>query len=264
MSARRPPLTPPRPLSPSRCRSAGTVAASSTERHDEVPLTPMRRAIARRLTESKIDGAALLRRRGLPRRPAARAAPRGQRELTRAQGLGERLRAQGGRAAPARRARRPTRSGPTTVIRRYHDVDIAVAVASTTDCVTPVVRDVHGSSSVEVSAQSATSRSAPARDGCSSTSSRAARSPSRTSACTAWTSSPRSSTRRRPAILAVGAARLRRSSRTTAARGRHGDDSDALGRPPRDRRCGRRAAGSPRSSAADREPAAHAGLSAGR
>jgi pyruvate dehydrogenase E2 component (dihydrolipoamide acetyltransferase) len=125
------------------------VAASSTESYDEVPLTGMRRAIARRLTESKmtvphfylvadcrVDRLLELRREVNESSPVRISVN----DLV--------LKAVAGalRAVPDANA-----TWGETVIRRHHDVDIAVAVAIEGGLVTPVVRGADRLSLSEVS-----------------------------------------------------------------------------------------------------------------
>ena len=90
----------------------------------------------------------------------------------------------------------------------HENVDISIAVATEGGLVTPVLRGVGGQAALGGRRGGRGPRAArPGPAAACSTSSRAAPSRSRTSACTARWSSPRSSTRRSPAILAVGAAR---------------------------------------------------------
>ena len=128
---------------------AASVAVSSTESYDEVPLTGMRRAIARRLTESKmtvphfylvadcrVDRLLELRREVNESSPVRISVN----DFV--------LKAVAGalRAVPDANA-----TWGETVIRRHHDVDIAVAVAIEGGLVTPVVRGADRLSLSEVS-----------------------------------------------------------------------------------------------------------------
>ena len=90
---------------------AASVAVSSTE-VEEIPLTPMRRAIARRLTESKTTVPHFYLVADCRVDRLLRAAPRGERRLTRAH-LGQRLRPQGRRRAHCARCPTRTRRGAT-------------------------------------------------------------------------------------------------------------------------------------------------------
>ena len=80
-------------------------------------------------------------------------------------------------------------------------VDISIAVATEGGLVTPVLRGVDGKRLSDIARESQDlARGAPGSGGCVRMSWRAARSPSRTSACTARWSSPGSSIRRSPAF----------------------------------------------------------------
>ena len=83
-----------------RRQAAGAPARRPSGGYEDIPHSRMRRAIAARLTESKHDGAALLRPRHRPGRRAARAAGASSTPAATTAGLGQRPGRQGGRAGP--------------------------------------------------------------------------------------------------------------------------------------------------------------------
>lgn len=128
---------------------AASVPAGASESFDEIPLTGMRRAIARRLTESKstvphfyLVADCRVDRLLELRREVNESAP------VRISVNDFVLKAVAGalRAVPDANA-----TWGETVIRRHHDVDIAVAVAIDGGLVTPVVRGVDRLSLSEIS-----------------------------------------------------------------------------------------------------------------
>ena len=222
---------------PAPASAAGT--ADSVAGFTDVPLTGMRRAIARRLTESKttvphfyVTAHCRVDRLFALRAEVNEAA---ERKVSVNDFV---LKAVAGalRDVPAANA-----IWGGDHIRRFDGVDLAIAVAVDGGLLTPVLRGGrHGEPDRRSARRSRSSPSALARASSGRRSSRAAASRSRTSACTGSTSSRRSSTRRRPGILAVSAAKQQPVVDDGAARGRNRHDGHAVGRPPRDRRRGRR------------------------
>lgn len=136
---------------PAPAASAPAVSAAPVEGFDEIPLTPMRRAIARRLSESKatvphfylvadcrVDRLLELRREVNETSP------------TRVSVNDFVLKAVAGalRAVPAANA-----TWGDTLIRRHHDVDVAVAIAVDGGLVTPVLRGADRLALGEISRQ---------------------------------------------------------------------------------------------------------------
>ena len=116
-------------------------ASAAGAAYDEIPLTNMRKVIARRLTEAKqtIPHFYLTLDCELDALLAMRAQLNG-RDGCRLQALGQRLRHQGRGPGACARCRASTPSWGGDKIYQYRDIDVSVAVAIDGGLITPIVR----------------------------------------------------------------------------------------------------------------------------
>ena len=178
--------------------SAPPVGGSATAGYREVPLSSMRKVIARRLAEAKqtiphfylsidctLDRLLAMRTEINTRKPEAKVSVNDF--IVRAVALAL-------VKVPAANA-----SFTETAIRLYDDVDLAIAVSTEGGLITPVIRQADRKNLLAIAAERRPWRRAPAPASYCRRSIKAAVLPSRTWACTASPHSPPSSTRRRRA-----------------------------------------------------------------
>ena len=170
--------------------AAGAAPAAPQGRYTEVPLSNMRKTIARRLTESKqtIPHYYLSVDCELDRLLALRKELNARDEGFKLSVNDFVVRAV---ALALRKVPEANAGWSETALMQYDTVDVSVAVAIPDGLITPIVRDADRKGLASISAEvKDLARRAPATASCCRTSIRGDRSRSRTSACSAFASSP--------------------------------------------------------------------------